>query len=60
VKKREFCIVDGCDEKATCFYFHEGGYLPFCLHHYSQYTNVSSIKNNVIEKKDINEYIWRK
>lgn len=58
MKKRDTCIV--CGEKANCFYYYDGGYIPFCENHYGEYTNTTSIDNRIIHKKDLKEYIWRK
>jgi len=58
LSNRNICII--CGEDATCFYHYDGGYIPFCIHHFSEYTNTTSIDNKITNKKDLEEYMWRR
>ena len=58
MKKRDTCVI--CGEKATCFYYYNDSYVPFCLEHYSMHTNFSSVKSEIKDKKDLDDYLWRR
>jgi len=50
------CIV--CGGKATCFYYHNDGYVPYCIDCYKEIN--FPINNNMIDEKVVDFIIRRK